>query len=89
MTRFRIGNGVRWSVGTVGVTLVDACGEVHTLGYPEAAIFDLLSRRYSFAKVAALTAGIACLDRAGAEALVRSTLERWADCGILERSERG
>lgn len=85
MTDYRVGRGVRWSVERVTLTLVDAKGNVHTLRYPEAAVFDLLSRGHPFEKVVSLTAHIASLDAAGADALVRSTLEEWADGGFVER----
>jgi len=85
MTDYRVGRGVRWSVGRVTLTLADAKGNVRTLRYPEAAVFDLVSRGRPFAKVVSLTAHILSLDAAGAEALVRSTLEEWADGGFLER----
>lgn len=85
MTRYRIRDGVRWGVGGVTVALTCAGSGVRVLRYPEAAVWDLLSRGYPVAKVASLTEHIASLDSVAADALVRSCLEEWADRGFVER----
>ncbi len=85
MTTYRVGPRVQWSVGRVTVTLTDGSGRVRTLQYPEAAVWDLVSRAYPFAKVVSMTAHIAALDEIAASALVRAALEEWAESGFLEK----
>ena len=85
MTSYRVRSAVRWSVGRVTVTLADGTGKVRTLGYPEAAVWDLVSRGYRFPKVVSMMTHIASLDETATRALVCSTLEDWAESGFLER----
>lgn len=85
MTRYRIRDGVRWGVGAVTVALEGGRGGVRVLQYPEAAVWDLLSRGYPLSRVASLTEHIGSLDSAAADAFVRSCLEEWADLGFLEK----
>lgn len=84
MTKYRLTPGVRWAVERVGITLTDGKGQVRRLQYPEAAIWDLLSRGYTFDKVVTMTAHIAGQDPANARTLVVAALAEWADCGLIE-----
>jgi hypothetical protein len=83
MSAFRIAPGVGWSVGRANLTLTDGRGHVRTLGYPEAAVWDLLCRGYAFEKVVSLTTHIAGLDDAQAKLLVRRSIESWRQDGLL------
>lgn len=83
MSTFRIAAGVGWSVGRANLTLTDGRGHVRTLGYPEAAVWDLLCRGYAFEKVVAMTTHIAELDHHSAEQLVRGSMESWQQAGLL------
>lgn len=84
MTKYRLSPGVRWVVERFTVTLTDGQGQVRSLAYPEAAIWDLLSRGYTFDKVVPMIAHIAARDAATAEALVRTTLQDWVGAGLIE-----
>jgi hypothetical protein len=85
MTHYRVSPGVRWCVERVSVIVTDGKGQMLTLVYPEAAVWDLFSRGYPFSRVVSMTAHIASLDPDAADALVRTTVEEWAARGFVER----
>ena len=85
MTQYTLRPNVRWCVGRVGITLSDGNGVTREVAYPDAAVWDLISRGYPFAKVVSMLTFIASLEPAAAEAAVRSALEQWASGGFLER----
>jgi hypothetical protein len=84
MSTYKLAPNVRWVVDRFTVRLTDGRGAVRTLNYPEAAIWDLLSRGYPFVKVVPMTAHIAGLDPSSADALVRRSIEDWAEGGFVE-----
>ena len=84
MKTYHVSRAVVWSVGRTNLTLSDGRGHVHTLEYPEAAVWDLLTRGYRFDDVVRLTGHIGSLPPADADALVRSALARWCDAGLVE-----
>ena len=86
VTEYRLRPGVRWVVERSALTLTDGQGRLLRVDYPEAAIWDLLSRGYSFAKVVVMTSHIAAVGVEVAEALVHGALERWAAGGFIERA---
>ena len=85
MTQYTLEPNVRWCVGRFGITLSDGHGVTRELAYPDAAVWDLISRGYPFAKVVSMLTSIASLDAAASEAVVRSALEQWASGGFLEQ----
>lgn len=84
MRKYKLGPDVRWVVERFAVVLTDGKGTVRTLHYPEAAVWDLLSRGYAFDKVASMITHIAALDAPAADALVRVSVEDWAQGGFIE-----
>jgi len=79
---------VKWAVETRGVLLInEATGAVVTVEYPQAAIWDLLTRGESNRQIARKLCAIASLDPDAAEALVRETLAAWREAGFLAREE--
>ncbi len=86
MTACRIPSGVQWSVGRKTLTVVGGDGVTKTLGYPDAAVWDFLSRGYSVSDVTRLVAAVASLEPAAAEELVRAAVAEWVECGVLERA---
>ena len=84
MKKYRLSPNVRWVVERFTVTLTDGKGRVRALRYPEAAIWDLVSRGYAYDKVVPMMAHIAARDTAAADTLVRTTLEDWASDGLIE-----
>jgi hypothetical protein len=85
---FRPRGTVRWTVESAGVQLFDsATGAVCTLGYPEAAVWDLMVRGRSRPAIVSLMRPIASLDPRHAESLVSGLLIEWCARGFLERED--
>ena len=82
---------VAWVVEDDGILLVNrATGTTRFLGYPEAAVWDLLSRGRSFARAVSTLRATTERDAAEAERLVRDCIRQWVDAGILtEASDHG
>ncbi len=77
-------SGIRWIVEEKGVRVFRAAtGELFVLGYPEAAVWDLLGRGRAEAKIAAELAAIMNWSASKARASVRVCLDRWSALGIL------
>jgi hypothetical protein len=86
MSTCRVAEGVHWTVGRAAVTIVDPAGVASTIGYPDAAVWDFVSRGYGPGEVAGLVAAVAAIERADAEELVRSSIARWMAGGLLEQA---
>ena len=84
MKRVRIVPGTTWTVEPTTLMVVDTMGVVSRLDYPDAAIWDLLTRGYPPRQVSRMIAAIARLDTGVAEAAVRSAVEAWARVGLVE-----
>lgn len=84
MSTYKLAPNVRWAVDRFTVKVTGASGGARTLQYPEAAVWDLVSRGYPFAKVVAMITHIAGVDEAGADALVRASLDDWSRNGYIE-----
>ncbi|MGA2328433.1 MAG: PqqD family protein [Bryobacteraceae bacterium] len=84
MSEFRAAEQVRWAVEAAGVVLIDgATGAATTLGYPEAAIWDLITRGDSRERIAAKLCAIAGLEPAAAQELVLNTVAVLREAGFL------
>jgi hypothetical protein len=81
--RYSIATGVAWSVETRGLRLADGRGGVFELRYPDAAVFDLLSRGLDVAKVMDLTRWIVADTPAAAQARVSSLVDEWLRVGWI------
>jgi hypothetical protein len=75
--------GVRWSVEADGLLVMDGQHRVHRLGYPEAAIWDLVSRGYSPDRCAQMMVYIVGESLDGARALVDRALNQWTEIGLF------
>lgn len=84
MSNYRLSANVRWVVDRFTVRLTSANGASLTLHYPEAAVWDLLSRGHPFVKVVSMITHIAGLDQSAADVLVRRAIEDWARGGFVE-----
>lgn len=84
MSTYRLCPDVRWVVDRFTVRLTGANDASLTLHYPEAAVWDLLSRGYPFAKVVSMITHIAGLDQSAADVLVRRAIGDWARSGFVE-----
>jgi hypothetical protein len=73
------------------VLLVDTrTGAVRPLGYPQAAIWDLIVRDSSWRGIVCKMGAIASLDAEAAERLVREAVDSWLEAGFLvAEEERG
>lgn len=79
----KVAPGVEWSVEKYGLLLRLPCGQFEQIGYPEAAIWDLLVRNYSSEKVIELAAHIAGLDLDAARDLVHASVDAWTARALL------
>ncbi len=84
----RIARTTRWAVEHEGVFLWnEASGATLKLGYPEAAIWDLLTRRDSRARIATKLTVIASLAPETAATAVSNMVRRLVAEGFLECEE--
>lgn len=81
--RYHTADDVRWCVNRASVTVV-ARDAARTLEYPQAAIWDLVSRGYATERVIELTSYIIASDKTDAERLVRDALQAWVGDGLIE-----
>ncbi len=77
--------GVRWAVEVDGILLLDGAGTVERLNYPDAALWDLLSRGYRHEKLVELMTYITSLDEAAVRGLVADRLEKWTARAVLRK----
>jgi len=82
----RTAAGVQWVVERTGLILLRPNRPPVRVDYPEAAIWDLLSRPYDFDTTAAMMQHIAALDETAARDLVTKTVNDWLEEGFLERT---
>jgi hypothetical protein len=76
---------VQWAVEQRGILLIDTrSGRQCMLTYPQAAVWDLLSRGHDVPAVIDLITAIASLDLEAAAKLVHDCLEAWVRRGFLE-----
>jgi hypothetical protein len=88
MSEHRVAEKVRWAVEAGGVVIINgATGAVTTLGYPQAAIWDFLTRGESRDRICAKLCPIASLDLAAAHALVLETVAALREAGLLAPGE--
>ena len=82
---YRKATGVSWAVEADELILSNGQGTVRRLGYPKAAVWDLISRGYPFDKVVTMMTFIAAVDADQARALVVTSLAEWVRAGYLCR----
>lgn len=71
-----------------GLILADGHGATCRVAYPDAAIWDLISRSYDFGKTVWMMRYIAGLDDESSRHLVCDALDRWTTAGFLTRKEQ-
>ncbi len=82
--------GIRWTVDQSGIVLINEnSGESCFAGYPEAALWDLMQRGYSFAKIVELFSSIIMENEAIAEEIAAVTFRRWIEQGFLSGVDHG
>jgi hypothetical protein len=86
--RPRPAEAAAWTVEPDGIALLNARQGRHLrLGYPEAAVWDLLARQKPEESLLPLLEAIAGLARPQAEELLASCLASWLEEGWLEAGE--
>jgi hypothetical protein len=84
LTTYRCNEGVRWAVTTGGILLLHIPdGEKVFLKYPQAVVWDLVSRGYSYEQTKSMLRTITSLDEKQAAELLVSCLEGWVKEGFL------
>ena len=74
----------KWAVEMYGIFLInEKTGTSSSLGYPQAAIWDLLTRNYSYPEMLRLLCRITTLQTNEAEKLLAESLEKWINSGFL------
>jgi hypothetical protein len=80
-----IADHIRWAVQINGIHVSDTkTGCQYHLSYPQAAVWDMLSRHYGREAMAQRIAPIAGLDCETAGRLVDETLTRWYAEGLID-----
>lgn len=79
----RVAPGVRWAVETNSILISDGRTELVRIDYPEAALWDFVSRRRRADRCVPLMAYIAGLDAVSAERLINDTLDAWERAGFV------
>ena len=90
-TAYECSPDVKWVVETFGILIVDPHkGAYCSLPYPSAAVWDLVSRGHSRAKIATMMRHIGGFQEpAAAESYVNDCLVTWANAGWLRRVPGG
>ena len=91
MADYRYAPDVAWAVEQDHVVVVDTpTGAARHIGYPQAALWDLIGRDRSWAGIVSKMGAIASLNPEPAERLVRETIDAWIEAGFLVlKGERG
>lgn len=86
-----IAEHIRWVVQVDAIHIIDTRSGGHCrLPYPQAAVWDMLSRNYAREKIVYLLMPIAGLDEERAWGLVNDTLADWYSDGLIKkRMHRG
>lgn len=83
---YRKAEGVRWSVEVDGITLLrEPAGKSLFLGYPDAALWDFLSRGLREREILSRMRALLKSDEAGARAEIFRILARLERDGFLKR----
>jgi len=88
ITVYRCKPGVQWLVDLHSIFIIDRdTGNQMTLKYPEAGVWELIGRGYSFDEILRMIAVIESMDQKEAEGLIKSCLNTWVRRGFfLERA---
>ncbi|MFQ5603679.1 MAG: hypothetical protein ACE5HS_10465 [bacterium] len=85
--KFKVAPEVRWVVERRGLLLVKGSQKHLHIEYPQAAVWDLVSRGYRLPVAVRMLAHIATLDEPDAERLLLESLHEWFAMGFLVREE--
>jgi hypothetical protein len=82
---------VVWTVERKGILLLDQhSGAVLRLEYPQAAVWDLLHKKYEFDQMIRMLSVIAAMDTGRSKQLLVESLTAWTQAGFLNmKTENG
>jgi hypothetical protein len=84
--KMRPAPSVRWAVEDEGILVIDTgSGASHFLGYPDAAVWDLLARDYSGSRLARMLCLIGAFGWSESQRLIDTLLAEWETAGLLLR----
>jgi len=79
---------IQYAVETTTIKLINTrTGEVHTLGYPQAAIWDMASRACDEAAIVDVLGVVLRVTTSHAQIILSDTLDAWHKRGFLIREE--
>lgn len=78
--------GVRWVVEATSLAVYNPSGSVTRLGYPEAAVWDMLTHGETPTRAAGRLVYVAALSPIDAEAVVGRAVDAWVRAGLFVRS---
>jgi hypothetical protein len=84
---YRVAPGVEWVVNACDVLVRQPGNGISRLAYPEAALWDLVSRAQSSSRIHRIMQHVAGLEPDAARAMVERTLESWAERGLVVARE--
>jgi hypothetical protein len=81
---YQCASSTKWAVEIHGIILInEKTGNVCSLGYPQAAIWDLISRGYADEQFVNMVCAITSLQTSEAQRLIVENLENWLAAGFL------
>ena len=79
---------IRWVVELHGIVVInEKSGAVCSVQYPEAAIWDMISRKYSYEQIVPILCAITSSSSHEVEKLLVESLEQWTETGFLIKTE--
>jgi hypothetical protein len=82
--RLRPAPSVCWCVDATGVTVLDRVARPRRLEYPDAVVWDCVTRSATVQEAARMVACVARIPPREASDLVRSRLQEWCEAGLIE-----
>jgi len=86
--RYSPAPGVRWAVEREGIMVINGAQAVE-IGYPEAALWDLVVREVPWPRAVGMLSAIARISDVEAAKLAGDTLHEWAASGLVVPREVG
>lgn len=80
---------IAWSVERDGILLINRnTGKVRFLPYPQASIWDLISRGYAFDRTVRMVSAIAAMKHHDGEEFILKSLKEWSREGFLTEKKQ-
>ncbi len=75
---------IKWSIESRGIFLINTVSKKSQfLDYPQAALWDLLSRGYPYDQIITMLSAILSKDKEGVKTIVQISIEEWLQNGFL------